>query len=304
MSTTATVQLNTGASMPVLFLGTWKSQPGKVEYAVEYALKTAGYRGIDTATDYENEKEVGQGLAASGVPREDIFLTTKLDNRDHGRIEQALRDSLSSLNTPYIDLWLMHWPAPMLKEGGPDKSIDWLDTWKEMERIFKSNPDKLKAIGISNFSVPYLERLLEVAKIVPAVNQIELHPACRQQEIRDFCLQKGIVISAYSPLGSDDSPLLNHPVVSQLAEKHSVTPATVLISLQANIPNTTVLPKSVNKERIDSNSRFIRLTEEEIASLLSIGETLNFRACNPEWAGWGHLGFPDRIKAVQTEAKV
>ncbi|KAG8868462.1 hypothetical protein FRC20_003352 [Serendipita sp. 405] len=118
MSTTATVQLNTGASMPVLFLGTWKSQPGKVEYAVEYALKTAGYRGIDTATDYENEKEVGQGLAASGVPREDIFLTTKLDNRDHGRIEQALRDSLSSLNTPYIDLWLMHWPAPMLKEGG------------------------------------------------------------------------------------------------------------------------------------------------------------------------------------------
>ncbi|KAG8798049.1 hypothetical protein FRC16_008142 [Serendipita sp. 398] len=265
MSTTATVQLNTGASMPVLFLGTWKSQPGKVEYAVEYALKTAGYRGIDTATDYENEKEVGQGLAASGVPREDIFLTTKLDNRDHGRIEQALRDSLSSLNTPYIDLWLMHWPAPMLKEG---------------------------------------ERLLEVAKIVPAVNQIELHPACRQQEIRDFCLQKGIVISAYSPLGSDDSPLLNHPVVSQLAEKHSVAPATVLISLQANIPNTTVLPKSVNKERIDSNSRFIRLTEEEIASLLSIGETLNFRACNPEWAGWGHLGFPDRIKAVQTEAKV
>ncbi|KAG8814133.1 hypothetical protein FRC17_001279 [Serendipita sp. 399] len=233
MSITGTkVQLNTGASMPVLFLGTWKSEPGKVEHAVEYALRTAGYRGIDTATDYENEKEVGQGIAASGVPREDIFLTTKLKNPDHGRVEQALQYSLSALNTSYLDLC-------------PDRSIDWLDTWKEMERVFKANPDKIKAIGVSNFSVPYLERLLAVSTVIPAVNQIELHPACRQQEIRDFCSQKGIVISAYSPLGSDESPLLTHPIVTEIAEKYAVPPATVLISLQANIPNTTGFPDRI-----------------------------------------------------------
>ncbi|KAG8897613.1 hypothetical protein FRC01_011250, partial [Tulasnella sp. 417] len=125
------VTLNTGDKMPVFGLGTWKSQPGQVEHAVEYALKDAGYRHIDTAAAYQNESEVGQGIKASGVKREDIFLTTKLDNVSHGDPEAALLSSLEKLDTPYLDLWLMHWPAPM-NEGGANKNIDWVDTWKAM----------------------------------------------------------------------------------------------------------------------------------------------------------------------------
>lgn len=300
-SLASSVKLNTGAYKPVINLGTWKSQPGQVEHAVEYALKSAGYKGIDTAAAYENEKEVGQGIAASGVPREELFITTKLANSDHGNVEQALEASLKALNTPYLDLWLMHWPAPMTAgEEGPDKSKDWLDTWKEMERVYKAHPDKLKAIGVSNFSVPYLERLLKEATVVPAVNQIELHPSCHQPEIRELCAEKGIVVTSYSPLGSDNSPLLKNETVKKIAEKHSVHPANILISLQANLPNTTVLPKSVTNERIKSNAQVVSLSEEEIKELLTSSDP-PFRACYPEWTGWGHLGFPDRVKAAQED---
>lgn len=295
----ATVQLNTGAHMPIINLGTWKSKPGQVEHAVEYALKS-GYRGIDTATDYQNEKEVGQGIVASGISREEIFLTTKLGCCDHGNPEAALQSSLRELNTPYLNLWLLHWPAPMLPdESGPDKNIDWLDTWKGMERLYKSHPDKLKAIGVSNLSVPYLERLLKECTVIPAVNQIELHPACQQQEIRDLCNEKNIVLTSYSPLGSDESPLLDNPIVKRIADAHSVPPATILVSFQANMPNTTVAPKSVTPERIKSNAAVVKLSDEEIQSLKSIGDSQFFRVCKPEWTGWGHLGFPDRIKAAE-----
>ncbi|KAG9078130.1 hypothetical protein FRC06_008516 [Ceratobasidium sp. 370] len=169
------VTLNTGAAMPTIGLGTWKSAPGEVGQAVEFALKEAGYRHIDTAYDYGNEAEVGQGIKASGVPREKIFLTTKLPNSQHGTVQKALDESLAKLDAGYIDLWLMHWPAPM-KNGKADKSLDWLDAWKDMEKIFETQKDKVKAIGVSNFSVEFLERLLKEAKVVPAVNQIELHP--------------------------------------------------------------------------------------------------------------------------------
>jgi glycerol 2-dehydrogenase (NADP+) len=176
-------------------IGTWKSAPGAVEHAVEFALKN-GYTHIDTAAAYENEKEVGDGIAASGVPRGSIFVTTKLDNPDQKEAPEALESSLKKLGTDYLDLCaprlllaslmneltdnvgLMHWPAPMTK-GTPalaDKTHDWLDTWKSMEALYKAHPDKLKAIGVSNFSVEFLERLLAVAEVVPAVNQIEMHP--------------------------------------------------------------------------------------------------------------------------------
>ncbi|KZT62095.1 Aldo/keto reductase [Calocera cornea HHB12733] len=171
-----TVTLNTGAIMPTVGLGTWKSAPGQVEHAVEYALKSAGYKHIDTAYDYGNEAEVGQGIKASGVPRGEIFLTTKLPNAQHGTPEKALEESLAALDT-YIDLWLMHWPAPM-KGGKADKSINWIDTWKKMEAIYEKNKDKVRAIGVSNIGIKYLNELLKEAKIVPAVNQVELHPVC------------------------------------------------------------------------------------------------------------------------------
>ena len=151
--------------------------------------------------------------------------------------------------------------------------------------------------GVSNFSVKFLERLLESSEVVPAVNQIELHPSCPQQDVVDFCTQKGIVLTSYSPLGSDNSPLLKNEVVNRIAEKHGVHPANILVSLQANHPNTTVLPKSVKKERVQANFSVVDLTDEEIKELLEIDKSHHFRACNPEWTGWGDLGFPDRIQA-------
>jgi len=278
--------------MPTVGLGTWKSQPGAVEHAVEFALKN-GYTHIDTAAAYGNETEVGQGIKASGVAREKIFLTTKLDNPDQKRAPEALEDSLRKLDTPYLDLWLMHWPAPMTKEMKADTTHDWLDTWKSMEKLYEAHPDKLKAIGVSNFSVEFLERLLKEAKVVPAVNQIELHPSCPQHDVVEYCTKKGIVLTAYSPLGSDNSPLLKNETVIKLAEKHKVQPANILISLQANRPNVTVLPKSVTNERILSNFTVVELSDEEIAELHKIDEKHHFRACHPSWTGFGSLGFPD-----------
>ncbi|KAI5123255.1 hypothetical protein M0805_001344 [Coniferiporia weirii] len=292
MPASTSVKLNTGAEMPTVGLGTWKSQPGAVEGAVEHALRH-GYHHIDTAAAYANEKEVGQGIKASGVPRESFFLTTKLNNPDHKKPEEALLASLAALDTPYIDLWLMHWPAPMTPEYKADKSHDWLVTWKGMEEVYAKHPDKVKAIGVSNFSVEYLERLLPEAKVVPAVNQIELHPSCPQHDVVEFCAQRGIILTAYSPLGSDNSPLLANETVKRIAEAHGVQPANVLVSLQANRPGVSVLPKSVTPARIESNFTIIDLSQEEIDELHKIDETHHFRACAPDWTGWGHLGFPD-----------
>ncbi|KAJ7664276.1 Aldo keto reductase [Mycena rosella] len=294
MPASKSVKLNTGAEMPTVGLGTWKSKPGEVEHAVEYALKN-GYIHVDTAAAYQNEKEVGEGIAASGVARGSIFLTTKLDNPDHKEPEAALESSLSNLGTDYLDLWLMHWPAPMTKDTPAlaDKTHDWLDTWKSMEKLYKAHPEKLRAIGVSNFSVEFLERLLAVAEVIPAVNQVEIHPSCPQEDVVELCAKHGIVVTAYSPLGSDNSPLLTHEIVKKLAAKYNVEPANILVSLQANKPNVTVLPKSVTNSRILTNKVIVDLTEEEMAELHTIDRTLHFRACHPEWTGWGSLGFPD-----------
>lgn len=149
---------------------------------------------------------------------------------------------------------------------------------------------------MSNFSVKFLERLLANSEVVPAVNQIELHPSCPQQDIVDFCTQRGIALTAYSPLGSDNSPHLQNEIVKKVAQKHNVHPANILVSLQANRPNTAVLPKSVKKERVEANFTVVDLTDEEVKELLEIDKSHHFRACNPEWAGWGDLGFPDRVQ--------
>ncbi|KAK7685588.1 hypothetical protein QCA50_011455 [Cerrena zonata] len=246
-------KLNTGALIPTLGFGTWQSKPGAVERAVEVALRN-GYRHIDTATAYRNEKEVGTGIKASGVPREEIFLVTKLSNTSHKSPLEALESSLKALDTTYLDLWLMHWPAPMTSDGKADKSINWIDTWKAMEKVYKDHPNKVKAIGVSNVSVEFFEKLLKEATVIPAVNQLELHPGCVQEDLVKYCLDKGIVVTAYSPLGSSDSPLLTHPVVDKIATKHGATASNILISLQANKPGVTVLTKSVTPERIIANA--------------------------------------------------
>ncbi|QRW16127.1 aldo/keto reductase family protein [Rhizoctonia solani] len=266
------VTLNTGAEMPTIGLGTWKSAPGDVGKAVEYALKEAGYRHIDTAYDYRNEAEVGQGIKASGVPR-----------------SEALDESLSKLGTEYLDLWLMHWPAPM-KDGKADKSLDWLDAWKQMEKIYETQRDKVKAIGVSNFSVEFLQRLLKEAKL--------FLQSCPQTDVIELCRENGIALTAYSPLGSDNSPLLTDPAVTKIAEAHGVHPARILVSLWANtngvaVAAQSVLPKSIKPARIAENNKVVELAPEEIAELLKIEQRSKFRACKPTWTGWGTLGFPD-----------
>ncbi|PIL23132.1 hypothetical protein GSI_14441 [Ganoderma sinense ZZ0214-1] len=268
MPASTSTTLNTGAKMPTLGLGTWRSRLGAVEKAVEHALKN-GYRHIDTATGYANEKEVGVGLKASGVPREEIFLTTKLNNTDHRDVPAALENSLTQLDTPYLDLWLMHWPAPM-KDGKADKEHDWRDTWRAMEKVFKEHPEKVKAIGVSNFSVKYLGELFKFATVVPAVNQIESHPSCMQEDIVQECRKHDIVITAYSPLGSDGAPLREEPVVQKLAEKYGVAPSNILISLQANRPGVNVIPKSVTLTRIDENAKLVDLSDEDVLELTAL----------------------------------
>lgn len=295
----STVKLNTGALMPVLGFGTWRASPGEVGKAVEIALKT-GYRHIDTATGYSNEKEVGDGIKASGVPREDIFLTTKLSTFDMkpSNVKAAFDYSFKELGT-YIDLWLVHWPAPMVQlESGsaPDKSTDWLDTWHAVEKVYLENKDKVRAIGVSNWAIPNLERLLKNSTIVPAVNQIELHPACPQTDLVNFCRARGIALMGFAPLAFSDSKgshLLSNPIVTKIAERKGVSPANVLISLWANQEQITILTKSVTPERILSNTKIIELSSEEIDELLAINKTIQFRLCHPGWTGWGGLGFPD-----------
>ncbi|TCD62760.1 hypothetical protein EIP91_006432 [Steccherinum ochraceum] len=292
MPASTSVKLNTGAEMPTLGLGTWKSAPGEVDKAVEVALKN-GYRHIDTAAAYGNETEVGHGIKASGIKREDIFLVTKLNNTDHRIPAEALENSLKALDTPYLDLWLMHWPAPRTADGKADREHNWLDTWKAMEAIYKAHPEKVRAIGVSNVSIDFFEPLLKQATVIPAVNQVELHPSCYQEELVAFCRERGIVVTAYSPLGSDASPLLTNAVVERIAKKHSVGPANILLSVQANRPGVTVLGKSVTPSRIISNNKIVDLTEEEVKELREIEQTAPFRVCTPWWTHWGDLGFPD-----------
>jgi diketogulonate reductase-like aldo/keto reductase len=277
--TDKTYKLNTGQDIPALGLGTWQSEPGQVQKAVAHALKS-GYKLIDGAYCYGNEDEVGAGLAeafASGIKREDIFVVSKVWATYNTRVELGLDKSLKSLGLDYVDLFLVHWPLLMNPEGNHDKfpklpngerdiihSHSHIDTWKQMEALLSTG--KTKAIGVSNYSKRYLEQLLPHATVVPAVNQIENHPALPQQEIVDLCKEKGIHIMAYSPLGSTGGPLFTAEPVVKIAEKHGVKPSTVLLSY--HVPRgSTVLAKSVSPERIDENKKLIDLDAEDIKLL-------------------------------------
>ncbi|KAJ9302235.1 hypothetical protein DTO271G3_1101 [Paecilomyces variotii] len=273
-------KLNTGAEIPALGLGTWQSGPGEVETAVSHAI-SVGYRHIDTAFCYQNEQEVGNGLreafASGKVKREDVFVTTKLWCSYHTRVEEALDLSLKNLGLDYVDLYLMHWPLAMNPNGNhplfpklPDGSRDILKehshitTYKSMEKLLATG--KVKAIGVSNYSKRYLEELLPQVSVVPAVNQIENHPALPQQEIVDFCKEKGIHITAYSPLGSTGGPLFTAEPIVEIAKKKGVTPATVLLSWHI-ARGSSVLAKSVTPSRIEENRHLIKLDESDMATI-------------------------------------
>lgn len=247
------LKLNTGGLMPIFGLGTWDSPKGQVTEAVLEAIE-AGYRHIDCARVYNNEKEVGealrQAMAKGLVKREDLFITSKLWNADHGpKVAAAVDRSLADLGCGYLDLYLIHWPF-----SGPIKPLPTLgETWQGMEKAY--NDGKCRAIGLSNCSSKKIEEILRSAKVTPAVNQVELHPYLPQRDLIEFCRSKGIAVTAYSPLGSPGhygKGVLADPSVTKIAKKLGRTPAQVLIRW-AMERGTIVIPKSVHAEYIRSN---------------------------------------------------
>ncbi|MFJ9419045.1 aldo/keto reductase [Streptomyces sp. NPDC101227] len=242
MSKVPSITLNNGIAMPQLGYGVWQVPDDEAAAAVGQALE-AGYRSIDTAAIYGNEHGTGKALAASGIPRDELFVTTKLWNSDHGH-DSALRAfdaSLAKLGLEYVDLYLIHWPLP--SEG------TYIETYKAFEKIYADG--RAKAIGVSNFLPAHLERLLGETSVVPVVNQIELHPQFQQAESRAAHARHHIATEAWSPLGQGRG-LLEDPTIAALAEKHGRTPAQVVLRWHLQLGNV-VIPKSVTPSRIREN---------------------------------------------------
>ncbi|KAI0765933.1 Aldo/keto reductase [Trametes elegans] len=311
-----TIKLNNGVEIPIIGLGTWQSKPEEVTNAVEYALKEAGYRHIDCAWAYGNEKEVGEGIRRSGVPRKDIFLTSKLWATHHERVEASLDETLANLGTDYLDLYLVHWPIalnpngndpkfPTRPDGSRDVLPDWQErirsTWAQFEAVLAKG--KVRAIGVSNFSEVVLERdLLPHAKVVPAVNQVELHLYNPQLQLVAYLKRKGIVPQAYSPLGSTNSPLLQDETAGALAQQYGLTTADILLGYLV-AKDIVTLPKSVTPARIKSNidgalAAAKKLTKEDIAKLDGVAASgKQLRQIQPPWGV--ELGFENWPVRVQ-----
>ncbi|KAL2794349.1 Aldo/keto reductase [Aspergillus keveii] len=286
-------KLNTGYEIPAVGLGTWQSKPNEVQEAVSAALKH-GYRHIDAASVYGNEREVGAGIKASGVPREEFFLTSKLWNTDHDpeNVEAAVDRSLRDLQTDYLDLHLIHWPVafrhstttiqPVDEKTGLIDVVDVpiKDTWAAMETLVAKG--KVRSIGVSNFTREKIEVLLKTAKIPPAVNQIEAHPYLQQRELLEWSNEKGIVVTGYSPLGNNIYNIpraVDDPLVIETAKALNKTPAQVLISWAVQ-RGTVVLPKSVTPTRIQSNFEDFVLPEDAFQAIQSLErhQRMNFPA--------------------------
>jgi diketogulonate reductase-like aldo/keto reductase len=260
---TATLPLGTGNRIPQVGLGVWQTPRGEVTRDAVTAALRAGYRHVDTAMIYRNEPDVGQAVRESGVPRSDVFVTTKLWNADQG-YDAALRafdTSLQKLGLDHVDLYLVHWPVPGKR----------LESWRALERIFEEK--RARAIGVSNFLKPHLEELLAKAKTPPHANQIELTPFLQRRETVAFCQQRGIVVEAYSPLTR--GLRLGHAAVVEVARRVQRTPAQVLLRWGVQ-KGCVVLPKSQTPARIEENANLFDfvLSEVDMARLDRLEENL------------------------------
>lgn len=273
MDISSRVMMNNGVEMPRLGFGTFRlDSGGEARSSVLCALE-AGYRLIDTASMYSNEREVGAAIRESGIPREDVFVTTKLWNTDHGyeRTTAAFEESLRKLDLGYIDLYLVHWPVEDLR----------MDSWNAMESLLAGG--RCRAIGVSNYMVSHLEELMKSSDVVPAVNQFQLNPYCFQEEVLDYCLSHGIAVQAYCPLARAEK--LDDPGLSEIASRYDKTPAKVLIrwSVQHGAVPT---PKSSNRERIIENADVFdfNISTADMDKLDSFNEDLH--------VGWDPRGVP------------
>jgi 2,5-diketo-D-gluconate reductase A len=261
-SSSPSVPLNDGNSIPALGFGVFKVAPSDAEQAVSTALQ-AGYRHIDTAAVYGNERETGRAVAESGVPRDELYLVTKLWNSEQGYDSTlaAFDASMERLGLDYLDLYLVHWPMP--------KQNTFIETFKAFAHL--RDQGRIRSIGVSNFEPENINTLVDATGIVPAVNQVELHPRLPQTELRELHARLGIATEAWGPLGQGS--LLSDPAVTAVAEALDRTPAQVLIRWHLQLGNI-VIPKSVNPERIASNFDVFdfELSENDIASISSLDD--------------------------------
>jgi 2,5-diketo-D-gluconate reductase A len=258
--TQAILSLHDGLKIPQLGLGTWQTPDNEAAASVRAALD-AGYRLIDTAAIYENESGVGAGVRAANLPREQVFVTTKLWNNRQG-FDAALRafdESLRRLRLDYVDLYLIHWPAP--------RQDRYLESWRALIRLQEEK--RARSIGVSNFQIPHLERIIQETGVVPAVHQIELHPDFQQRELQAFHARHGILTQSWSPLGQ--GALLTHKTILEIARKHQKTAAQIVIRWHIE-QGLLVIPKSVHPERIRENFAVFDFTldGEDLARLAAL----------------------------------
>ena len=262
MTVSPSITLNNGVSIPQLGLGVFQVPPADAQRVVETALEV-GYRHIDTAAAYNNEAGVGAAIKASGLPRQEVFVTTKLRNGNQGYNEAlvAYDESCERLGLEQIDLYLIHWPYPSADR--------YVDSWRALERLYAEQ--RVRAVGVANFLPEHLERLLAETGLVPAVNQIELHPTYQQHEVADSSREHSIAVEAYSPLGQGAD--IEHPTVIGLAETYSRTPAQVVLRWHLQRGHI-VIPKSNSAERIKSNFDVFSfsLSEDEMDSITAMEE--------------------------------
>lgn len=249
------LRLNNGVTVPRLGFGVFQIPPEQTQRVVEDALD-AGYRHIDTAAAYGNEAGVGAAIAACGIPREEIFVTTKLRNGEHATVAEAFEASRRALGVDVIDLYLIHWPVP-------SRGL-FVDAWQVLEGILAAGG--ARAIGVSNFLAEHLDTLLSRATVVPAVNQIELHPTFQQTALSEQCRARGIAVEAYSPLGRGAD--LNGATVTALADSHGVTPAQIVLAWHLGVGNI-VIPKSAHPHRMIENlaAADITLSRDEMDAI-------------------------------------